>query len=83
MTATEREILETLTRLDISVKAMKTADPKPNLIPIFTRLDELTQNLPRDSDPSLLHYLHRKSYEKALLYLQGRDAENAEGTCRH
>ena len=83
MTATEREILDVLTQLDSSVKSMKTANPKPNLIPTFTRLDELTHQLPKDTDPSLLHYLHKKSYEKALLYLQGRDADNAEGTCRH
>jgi len=31
----------------------------------------------------LLHYLQKKSYEKARLYLQGRDAENQLGNCRH
>jgi hypothetical protein len=83
MTAIQRDILTTLVELDSSVKAMKTAQAKPNLIPIFNRLDQLTHSLPKDTDPSLLHYLHKKSYEKALLYLRGRDAENAEGTCRH
>jgi hypothetical protein len=29
----------------------------------------------------LLHYLHRKSYEKARLWLEDRDAENARGGC--
>jgi len=29
----------------------------------------------------LLHYLHRKSYEKARLFLEGRGAENAAGSC--
>jgi hypothetical protein len=83
MTAIQRDILTTLVELDSSVKAMKTAQAKPNLIPIFNRLDQLTHSLPKDTDPSLLHYLHKKSYEKALLYLRGRDTENAEGTCRH
>jgi hypothetical protein len=83
MTAIQRDILTTLMELDSSVKAMKTGQAKPNLIPIFNRLDQLTHSLPKDTDPSLLHYLHKKSYEKALLYLRGRDTENAEGTCRH
>jgi hypothetical protein len=79
----EKELLSTLTRLAETVQAMPTANPKPSLLPIFTRLDELTHQLPRDADPTLLHYLHKKSYEKARLFLQGRDAENHAGNCRH
>jgi hypothetical protein len=30
-----------------------------------------------------LHYLRKKSYEKARLWLEGRDAENARGNCGH
>jgi hypothetical protein len=81
MNETERDILATLQELDRLVQSMKTADPKPNLIPVFERLDSLTTRLGRDSDPSLLHYLHKKSYEKARLYLEGRAAENARGAC--
>ncbi len=79
----ENEILATLTHLDAAVKSMATANPKLNLLPIFARLDELTHQLPRHADPTLLHYLHKKSYEKARLFLQGRDAENQLGNCRH
>ena len=79
----EKEILATLLHLEAAVKSMSTADPKPNLLPIFARLDELTHQLPRAADPSLLHYLHKKSYEKARLFLQGRDVENQPGNCRH
>jgi hypothetical protein len=78
-----QKILEALVQLDDAVKSMPKADPKPDLLPIFARLDELTEQLPRDTDPALLHYLHKKSYEKARLYLQGRDAENQAGNCRH
>jgi hypothetical protein len=81
MTETERRILETLVELDQAVKSMPTADPKPNLLPLFTRLDELARQLPKDSDGDLRHYLHRKSYEKARLWLEGRDAENKRGSC--
>lgn len=79
----EKELRSALDRLTETVKAMPTANPKPNLLPLFAHLDELTRQLPPDTDPSLLHYLHKKSYEKARLYWQGRDAENQAGNCRH
>jgi len=81
--AIEKELLATLLHLEETVKALPTANPKPSLLPIFARLDELTGQLPRNTDPTLLHYLHKKSYEKARLFLQGRDAENQLGNCRH
>jgi hypothetical protein len=79
----EKELLVVLAQLADAVQAMPTANPKPNLLPIFARLDELTAELPRHADPTLLHYMHKKSYEKARLFLQGRDAENQVGNCRH
>lgn len=81
MTETESAILQSLLELERAVASMPAANPKPNLLPLFTRLDDLTRQLPRDTDPSLLHYLHKKSYEKARLFLQGREAENARGNC--
>ena len=83
MTPVENHLLAALVQLEVAVKSMATAKPKPNLLPLFTRLDELTLQLPRDTDPTLLHYLDKKSYEKARFYLQGRDAENQLGNCRH
>ena len=83
MTPVENHLLAALVQLEVAVKSMATAKPKPNLLPLFTRLDELTLQLPRDTDPALLHYLHKKSYEKARFYLQGRDLENQLGNCRH
>jgi hypothetical protein len=79
----ENELLAALVQLDETVKAMPAANPKPSLLPLFHRLDELTKQLPRNADPALLHYLHKKSYEKARLFLQGRDTENQLGNCRH
>jgi hypothetical protein len=76
-------LLEALTNLDNAVRTMPSANPKPNLLPLFARIDELARQLPQDTDPALLHYLQKKSYEKARLYLQGRDAENQAGNCRH
>lgn len=81
MTEIEKVILQTLQELEASVQSMASTNPKPNLLPLFRRLDDLTQQLPKNTDPDLLHYLHRKSYEKARFLLQGREEENARGTC--
>jgi hypothetical protein len=79
----EKNLLEALTDLDAAVRTMPSANPKPNLVPLFSHIDNLTKKLPRNTDPALLHYLHKKSYEKARLFLQGRDDENQAGNCRH
>ena len=83
MTAVENNILKALVELDDAVKAMPTADPKPNLLPLFAKIEDMTRQLPATTAPELLHYLHKKSYQKARLFLEGRDAENAAGNCRH
>jgi len=79
----EENLLAALVELDGAIKSIPAANPKPNLLPLFSRIDELAKQLPRETDPALLHYLHKKSYEKAQLFLQGRDAENQAGNCPH
>ncbi len=81
MTELESALLVTLVELDATVKSIAMKQPKPQLLSLFARLDEVTRQLPRDADPQLLHYLHKKSYEKARLLLLGRDAENVPGHC--
>lgn len=76
-------LLQSLTELEDSVAVMGKVTPKPDLLPIFARIDDLARQLPRGTDPTLLHYLQKKSYQKARLYLQGRDSENQAGNCRH
>ena len=83
MTETQQQILETLLELEEAIARMASSTPKPNLVPLFDRIDQLTQTLPPTTDPSLLHYLHKKSYQKARMHLQGQDAENQPGNCRH
>ncbi len=83
MTDWQPEILQALVELEKAVKATPGAGARPDLPALFTRIDELTRQLPANTDPTLLHYLHKKSYEKARLFLQGRDAENQVGNCRH
>jgi hypothetical protein len=81
--AVEKSLLAALGELNAAVKAMPTASPKPNLLPLFARIDELAKQLSPDTNEMLLHYLHKKSYEKAWLYLLGRDGDNQAGNCRH
>lgn len=83
MNETERQILAALKELEKAVQAMRTAPRKPNLLPLFQRIDNLRGQLPKTTDPQLLHYLHKQSYDKARLWLEGREADNAAGSCRH
>ena len=83
MTDAEQKLLEALLELEQTVAAMPTAHSKPDLRPFFSRIDELAHQLPPQIDPSLRHYLQKKSYEKARLFLQGRDADNPPGQCGH
>jgi hypothetical protein len=83
MNDTERLILAALRELDQAVQSMRTAATKPNLLSFFERIDILRGQLPKTTDPQLLHYLHKQSFEKARLWLEGRDTENTAGTCRH
>lgn len=82
MTEIERSILNRLVELDETVKAMPKTNPKPNLVPLFEQIQELADQLPRSSAPDLLHYLQKRSYEKARQWLEGRYAEIQKGGCR-
>ena len=80
MTMIEQQLLDALLELENAIGQINTK-PKPDLIAIFNRLDELTTQIPKDASPDLLHYLHKKSYQKARLFLQGQDPE--QGACPH
>lgn len=83
MSEVERGLLRELIELDNAVRAMASANPKPDLVAIFGRLERLESQLPGNTDPTLLHYLRKKSYEKARLWLQGRDSLNQVEACGH
>jgi Tfp pilus assembly protein PilO len=71
VTLIEQQILDNLTALEAAAANM-AANPKPDLMPLFRRLDELARQLPAGTEPDLLHYLHRKSYQKACALLRRR-----------
>jgi hypothetical protein len=81
MTDIEQDILDALTELDRGVAAMKTAVPKPDLVPLFQRLQAFASQLPSETHGRLIHYLANGSYEKARLWLLGREPENRRGLC--
>ena len=83
MTETEQALLQSLLDLEAAIASMPTADPKPDLMTHFNRIDQLAGLLPSNTDPSLRHYLAKRSYLKARLFLEGRDDENQVGSCGH
>jgi hypothetical protein len=40
---------------------------------VSEKIDKLQREVPKPIDSRLAHYLERKSYDKALEYLEGRD----------
>ena len=78
---------DTLTRLAGTLDEYLAAVPRqkepnpPDLMALFARLDALEAEVDASYPAQLRHYLHQKSYRKAHLYLQGRDAENLRGNC--
>lgn len=81
MTQLEQELHAALVELDSTVKHMAATKERVNLMPLFTRIDELGAKLPPGTDPQLVHFIQRKSFEKAAFWLEGRKAEITRGIC--
>lgn len=81
MKTIESRLLEALTSLTASVATRPAGSPPVDVRPLLGDLDRLTRELPPGTHPELLHYLHRRSYEKARLFLEGRMAEIQKGGC--
>ena len=81
MTQLEEQLHAALLDLDCTVKQMRATKQPVDLMPLFGRIDELGAQLPPGTDPQLLHFLQRKSFEKATLWLEGRKAEITRGIC--
>jgi len=81
MTQLEQELHAALLELDAAVKRMAATKERVNLLPLFARIDELGKKLPPETDPQLVHFIQRKSFEKATLWLEGRKAEITRGIC--
>ena len=60
MTEVEQTFCETLIELDRAVQSMPKANPKPDLFPLFARLDELAKQLPPEADPESVIFCSAK-----------------------
>jgi hypothetical protein len=70
MSEIEQQLLQTLLQLEKAAESMPGTNPKPDLRPLFARVDELAGRLPGSASPELRHFLQRKSYGKARAWLQ-------------
>ncbi len=79
MTTVEQELRETLT------KFMRAAADKnqPTVTATLARVTELQQQLGPDTPPMLRHYLERRSYQKALDFLNSGHSETEAPQCGH
>lgn len=81
MTQLEIQLHSALLDLGRAVNQMAATKQPVDLLPLFARIDQLGAQLPPGTDPQLLHFLQRKSFEKAILWLEGRKAEITRGIC--
>jgi hypothetical protein len=84
LTASQEETLARLARtLDeyLAAVPLQKEPDAPDLMALFARLDALEAEIDPSFPAQLRHYLHQKSYRKAHLFLQDRDAENLRGNC--
>jgi hypothetical protein len=81
MTQLEQQLHDALLALDQAVKGIAARKEPVDLMPLFRRIDELGAQLPPGTDPQLVHFIQRKSFEKAIFWLEGRKAEITRGNC--
>jgi hypothetical protein len=76
MAATEAELARALReRLRIIADEASRRDPQQHMArlrDVSERIEALAANLPRPITPRLAHFLDRRSYDKALEFLEGR-----------
>ncbi len=78
--ATLSRLARTLDEYLAAIPRQKEPNP-PDLLEIFARLDAFGAEMDSSYPAELRHYIHQKSYRKAHLFLQDRDAENLRGNC--
>ena len=76
----EDELLKALLSFEAAV-TLVSKDSKTDLMAHFNQIDKLTAQLSKNTDKELLHYLHKKSYEKARMLLEGNNDEIQKGGC--
>jgi hypothetical protein len=72
MTENEKALHAALVELEAAAKPAPEGSTRPDLMILLARIDRLTVEMPPETDRELLHFLHRKSYEKARQWLDAR-----------
>ena len=72
---------EKFSELKTALAALVNLTPGAPVGPVLDAIERAQAGLGRDLDPRLSHYLTGHSYVKALQWLEGREADNAKGTC--
>jgi len=79
MTTVEQELREALAKFMRAV-----ADKNQSAVTAtLSRVTELQQQLGADAPPMLVHYLERRSYQKALDFLKSGRPETETPQCGH
>ena len=74
MMTKQGELHQTLSAMMQLIEAGRTApDRGPGLVDHLRHLDRLKEELGGQAPPMLLHYLEKRSYAKALDFLEGKD----------
>jgi len=78
MTAMELELREALDRFLRATHEHRSID---YVGPALDRVLTLASKIPTDADPMLLHYMERRSYQKALEFLNATAARTPAPPC--
>ena len=74
------DLYQTLKTLLATIEAGKgQTEDGTTLVELLARLETQGKRLEGQAPPLLMHYLERRSYTKALDFLEGRDEADAAG----
>jgi len=73
------DLHKALTQLLAAIAAGGSASGAASITDCLARLDQLRQGLGDEAPAMLRHYLEKRSYEKAMAFLEGRDPEGETG----
>lgn len=79
----EQKLLVSLRELEVVVGRIASGAAGESVLPQVRRIADLRRELPSDTDPRLLHFLAKNSYEKARLFLEGQGDGIPDGPGGH
>lgn len=83
MNPVERELLDALRELENVAGRIASGEAGASVLPQIRKIAELRRSLDPGTDPRLLHFLAKNSYEKARFFLEGRAEGIPDGPGGH